>query len=270
LVHSAQQRGVAEQIVKKIAKYTRDGQNDIALQQFGISPELQAALRKDLDAVTGWDGAKETGFDVTKITDPDIREQVIQAVHRGTLQIIQGTFIGERGKWVHDGWMRALAQFRTFPITSMEKQWGRQRNSRGVASALGMIMGSMSLATPIYMARTYANSIGREDQEEYLEKNLQPINIARATMNYVAMSGMAGDFVGFTTSLLPDDWGVSPVQGRNGQSADFVGSYILPASSLVDDGYKLLQNLDDPAAWTKVAPFGRLPWLLPAMNATKD
>lgn len=270
LVHSAQQRGVAEQIVKKIAKYTRNGQNDISLQQFGISPELQAALRKDLDAVTGWDGAKETGFDVTKITDPEVREQVIQAVHRGTLQIIQGTFIGERGKWVHDGWMRALAQFRTFPITSMEKQWGRQRNSRGVASALGMIMGSMSLAAPIYMARTYANSIGRSDQEEYLEKNLQPINIARATMNYVAMSGMAGDFVGFTSSLLPDDWGVSPVQGRNGQAADFVGSYILPASSLVDDGYKLLQNLDDPAAWGKVAPFGRLPWLLPAINAAKD
>ncbi len=270
LVHSAQQRGVAEQIVKKIATYTRNGENDIALQQFGISPELQAALRKDLDAVTGFDGVKDTGFDVTKITDPDIREQVIQAVHRGTLQIIQGTFIGERGKWVHDGWMRALAQFRTFPITSMEKQWGRQRNSRGVASALGMIMGSMSMAAPVYMARTYASSIGREDQEEYLEKMLQPAQIARATLNYVAMTGMTNDFVGFTTSLLPDDWGVAPHTGRAGQSADFMGSYVLPASALVDDGYKLLQNLDDPNAWAKVAPFGRLPWLLPAINAIKD
>ncbi len=270
LVHSAQQRGVAEQIVKKIATYTRNGENDIALQQFGISSELQAALRKDLDAVTGFDGVKDTGFDVTKITDPEVREQVIQAVHRGTLQIIQGTFIGERGKWVHDGWMRALAQFRTFPITSMEKQWGRQRNSRGVASALGMIMGSMSMAAPVYMARTYASSIGREDQEEYLEKMLQPAQIARATLNYVAMTGMTNDFVGFTTSLLPDDWGVAPHTGRAGQSADFMGSYVLPASALVDDGYKLLQNLDDPNAWAKVAPFGRLPWLLPAINAIKD
>ena len=269
MVHSAQQRGVAEQIVKKIAKYTREGNSDIALRQFGISPELQAALRKDLDAVTGWTGSAETGFDVTKITDPDIREQVIQAVHRGTLQIIQGTFIGERGKWVHDGWMRALAQFRTFPITSMEKQWGRQRNSRGVASALGMIMGSMSMAAPVYMARAYASSIGRPDQEEYLDKMLQPMQIARATMNYVAMTGMTNDFVGAASSLLPDDWGLAPTSGRTGQ-ADFVGSYILPASSLVDDGYKLLQNLDDPSAWAKVAPFGRLPWLLPAINATRD
>lgn len=269
MIHSAQQRGVAEQIVKKIARYAREGKDDISLSQMGIDAELQAALRKDLDAVTGWDGSKEHGFDVTKISDPDVRERVIHAVHRGTLQIIQGTFIGERGKWVHDGWMRALSQFRTFPITSMEKQWGRQRNSRGVAGALGMTMGAMSMAAPIYMARTYAQSVGREDQEAYLEKMLTPAMIARATMNYVATTGMAGDLTDLLSSAAPDEFQYKPVT-RTGQSEDFFGSYLLPSASLVDNAYKAVQNPSEFKNWANILPFRNLPYLLPAVNAMKD
>ncbi|MCL5460343.1 hypothetical protein M3M33_17025, partial [Loigolactobacillus coryniformis] len=61
---------------------------------------------------------------MTKITDPVARNATIQAVWRGTNQIIQGTYIGERGKWAHDGWQQLLTQFRTFSLVSMEKQWG--------------------------------------------------------------------------------------------------------------------------------------------------
>ena len=271
MVHSAQQRGMAEQIVHKMAKYLRDGKDDVALQQFGITQEMRAALRNDLPNVATFDGAGNlVRFDVTKITDPNVREQVIQAVWRGTSQIIQGTYIGERGKWAHDGWLKLMTQFRTFSITSMEKQWGRQRNSRGGAAAFGLLVGSMGMAIPVYMARVYANSIGRPDSEQYIEERLQPQALVRATLNYVASAGMAGDFIDLLSATLPEELGIKPTGGRSGVETDFVGNYVLPASSLVDDIWKYVQSpleVDDAA---KILPMSRLPFVVPLMNAAKD
>lgn len=270
-MHSVQQRGMAEQIVLKAMRYIREGSDDVALQQFGITPEIRKAVLADIDAIAPVDaGGRLIKLDVSKIQDSDMREALIQAVWRGTSQIIQGTYIGERGKWAHDGWTQMLTQFRTFPIVSMEKQWGRQRNSRGVVSAGMIVLGSMAMATPIYMARVYAASVGRPDQEAYIEERLQPQHIARATMNYVAGAGLSGDFIDALTAPLPAEWGVRPTGGRAGVETDFVGNFVLPASSLVDDMWKYVQSptsLDEAA---QLAPLSRLPYLLPFVNAAKD
>ena len=123
-IHSAQNRGYAEQIVKKMLEYVHDGKSDSALDDFGITASVRQHLRDNLNDIASFDSAgRPLGFDVTKIPDPDIREQVIQSIWRGTHQIIQGTFIGEKGKWAHDGWSQMVTQFRSFGITSMEKQW---------------------------------------------------------------------------------------------------------------------------------------------------
>jgi hypothetical protein len=271
-VHSAQQRGMAEQVVAKMARYVKDGTEDTALAQFGISKELAARMRVDIDKVAQFGpNGRTIGFDVTKFTDPDVAEQVVQSVHRGVSQIIQGTFIGERGKWAHDGYMKLLTQFRSFSITSMEKQWGRQRNSRGTAATLGILVGAMGAAMPVYAARVYASSIGRDDQEEYIEKRLDPAMMARAVLNYVALSGMAGDFLDAGAALAPDSWGMGAMTGgRAGVDTDFVGNLIVPAASIVNDSWKALQNLDDPEKVAKVLPLSRLPFMMPAINALGD
>ena len=269
-IHSAQQRGMAEQIVHKTLRYIREGKDDIALQQFGITPELQQAMRAELGTIARFDGDRLVEFDVTQMTDPAMREQLIQAVWRGTSQIIQGTYIGERGKWAHDGTLKLLTQFRTFSITSMEKQWGRQRNSRGAFATFGIIMGAMSLAAPIYMARTYASSIGRPDQAEYLEERFQPQHLARATMNYVANLGLAPDMIDGLSAMLPESMGVKATGGRAGVETDFVGNYVAPAFSLVDDVWKYAQSpleMDDAA---RILPLRNLPYLVPLMNLTKE
>jgi hypothetical protein len=284
LIHSAQQRGMAEQIVHKMARYLRDstervtpdgiyireGKEDVALEQFGINAEVRTALRGELDKIAKWDGGRLVEWDVTKISNPDIREQVIQAVWRGTAQIIQGTYIGERGKWAHDGLMKLLTQFRTFSITSMEKQWGRQRNSRGKFAAAGIVLGAMSLAAPIYMARTYVSSIGRPDQEAYLEERLAPQHIARATMNYVAGVGMAGDFLDLISATLPTDIGIKPTGGRAGVETEFVGNYIAPSLSLVDDAWNYVQSPLSLEDATRILPGKNLPYLVPILNAAKE
>jgi hypothetical protein len=270
-IHSAQQRGMAEQIVHKALRYIREGKNDIALQQFGITPELQAAMRAELDTIAKFDAnGRLFQFDVTKMSDPNMREAFIQAVWRGNSQIIQGTFIGERGKWAHEGVLKMMTQFRTFPIVSMEKQWGRQRNSRGAAAAVGIVLGAMSLAAPIYMARTYASSIGRPDQEAYLEERLQPQHIARAAMNYVAGLGMAPDFIDAVSAVMPDSMSLRPTGGRAAVETDFVGNFIAPAASLADDAWKYLQSPLSLEDATRILPFRNLPLVLPLMNMAKD
>lgn len=270
-IHSAQQRGMAEQIVHKTLRYIREGKDDVALQQFGITPELRAAMRSELGTIAKFDGSgRLTEFDVTKMSDPEMREQLIQAVWRGTSQIIQGTYIGERGKWAHDGTMKLLTQFRTFSITSMEKQWGRQRNSRGAFATFGIIMGAMSLAAPIYMARTYLASVGRPDQTEYLEERFQPQHIARATMNYVANVGMAGDFIDGLSSMMPESLGVKPTGGRSGVETEFVGNYVAPAFSLVNDIWSYAQSPLELQDAARILPMSRLPYLLPLMNQTRE
>jgi hypothetical protein len=201
-----------------------------------------------------------------------MQEELIQSVHRGVSQIIQGTFIGETGKWAHDGYLKVLTQFRTFSITSMEKQWARQRNSRGTAQALGIMLGSMSVVAPVYVARVYASSLGMSsaDRDEFLERRLAPEMIARQTMNYIAMSGLVGDFLDIGASVAPEAWGLGMTGGRAGTDTKFVGNVVAPSLSLVDDVWKGLQNLDDAEKIAKIMPGSRLPFLLPAVNALGD
>ena len=268
-MHAVQERGMAEQIIAKLGHYVRNGGEDVALGQMGFSPDIVQALR-----TTGafqWQGNRLVGFDITKIADQAVAEQVVHAVHRGVKQIIQGTFIGEQGKWAHDGLMKTMLQFRTFGVTAAEKQWARQRNSRGVATALGMLVMSMGVVAPVYMTRAYLNSIGRSDQEEYLERRLHPTAIARATLNYIAQAGLLGDVLDALSSFLPDavkEVIGEPTGGRATGNTTVIGNLVAPSASYVDDVYEALQNLTtDPEKVARALPFSRLPYLLPAINA---
>lgn len=269
-IHSAQQRGFAEQVVRKAAGYLKDGGNDAALKDMGMDDALLGRLRKDLNNIATFNNGSLTDFDISKATDKEAATEFVQAIHRGVSQIIQGTFIGETGKWSHDGMMRIMTQFRTFSLTSVEKQWNRQVGNVGNMQAFGMLLGAMSMAAPIYMARTYLASIGKADQDAYLEKQLAPERIARATLNYIAMAGLAGEFIDAASAIT----GVtSPTGGRSGVASDFVGTVVAPAAGLADDAWKSIQDTKegtDPFGLLKNMPFSKLPYLTPLINGLQE
>jgi hypothetical protein len=129
-----------------------------------------------------------------------------------------------------------------------EKQWGRQRNSRGLAATLGLLLGTMSIAAPIYMLRTYLASIGREDQEEYLERRLSMYEIGKNTMNYVALSGLAPDFLEVAGAIAPEDFREAlgmPAGGRYGAGGTAIG--------LADMGLNIQFNLGTGNASTGIS-----------------
>lgn len=268
-IHATQQRAFAEATVRKAMEGIRRGDVDVVLKDIGVDEGLAGRIRRELANIAEFDSnGNLSRLDITKMEDTAAAHEFVQAVHRSVNQIIQGTFIGERGAWAHSPMARIMTQFRTFSLTSVEKQWARQYGNRGMMGAFGILMGSMSIAAPLYMARTYAQSIGRKDQEEYLEKRLSSYAIARATLNYVAASGLAGDFLDAGQAIA----GRSIEGNARGGAAGsrFIGNLVAPSVGLVDDAWKAVQNTKEGTDMTellKTLPGSKLPYMLPLINA---
>jgi hypothetical protein len=265
MIQAVQVRGMAEQITLKALRFIRDGGESKALADMGFTPDMVSRLKADLPNMVTYDaGGRVMEFDITKASDAQLGAQFNQAVRRGAGQIIQRSFIGEQGKWAHDGYLRLLTQFRSYPLVAMEKQWGRQKGLHGVFGAFGILLGSMAAVTPIYYARVALNALNRDDREAYLEKALDPITVARASLNYVGVAGMSGDLMDALAGLTGNSTG-----GRTGTSKGIVGSTV-PGIGYIDDAWKAAQDPSDPHKWAQMMPFSRTPLLIPLINGLRD
>jgi hypothetical protein len=179
---------------------------------------------------------------------------------RGAKQIIQGTFIGERGAYVHDSFLKILTQFRSFSIVSMDKQLSRVRADQGTAKAMGLLLGQMSFAVPIHLARVQLNASTMEAKrrEEYLKTQLAPDMLARSTLNYSSLGGLAGDIVDAGAAL----GGLEMSGVRSGQSS-FSGN--IPAIGYADGLVRGITNKDF-SALVKSLPGGNTVYLTPLAN----
>lgn len=261
-ITAVQIRGMAEQIVQKSLRYIREGADDKALDDMGITAAVRDAMRKDINKVAkfGPDG-DVLEFDITQMTDNAAAHAYMVAVNRGASQIIQETYVGETGKWAHDGWLKLLTQFRTYGITATQKQWRRQSFTHGTARALGYLLGAMSVALPIHLARVQLRALGRPDREEFLDRELSPLALGRATMNYTASVGLLPDVLDITSSAL----GMPVTGARAGNTSPFIGGQVLPAAGVVNDVWRAIQTRD-PHRIVKLLPGSNLPYLQGAIN----
>lgn len=277
-LHAAQHRATAEHIVKRALGYIQEGKVETTpmLQDMGISKQLATAIRADLpQALIRNERGDVVGFDIERLSSAKAREEFVQAIHRGTSQIIQDTFIGERGAWAHDDWAKVALQLRTFGLTAMEKQWGRTRavNSNGplhgYGYAAGVLAGQMAFAAMIYAARAQVYAAGREDREEYLERAFTPASMVQATLNYSAMSGLGGDAFDLVASLA-GGWDDDMKETLGTRSfATGVGG-LIPAAGSVDAALRIAQGKGDLHTALKQLPGSNLPWIAPILNLAKE
>lgn len=267
---AGQHRMVAEQVTIKAMRFIREGGDDVALRDMGFTPELTAKLREEIDNITKWDAnGNITELDLTKVSDPVVAEAFSESVHRGVSQIIMGTYIGERGKWASNDYLRTLLQLRTFGLTSMEKQWSRTGHTQGYAKAWGFLIAQMALSLPIHVARVQAGAIGREDREQYLKDNMNPVALARATMNYASLSGLTGDVLD-TLIGAAGGWGgqeTKELLGARNQSTG-VGR-LVPGFGSVDQALRTVSGQGDAYSAMKQLPFANIWYLVPLMNLAK-
>lgn len=263
MMHAAQVRGVSEQIVHKAFRYVNAGEESAALRSMGLTDDLVSRLRADLPNIATFDkDGTLTKLDLLRTQDPHAAAEFVQAVHRGGKQIIQGTYIGETGKWAHNDLLRMMVQFRSFSLVSMEKQWTRQRVDVGTAKAFGLLMGQMAFALPIHLSRVAINSAGREDKETYLETQLHPAMLARAVLNYTSISGLSGDVLDAGASLAGFE--ASGVRSGNGSA---LGN--IPALGYIESAAKVAKQKDAREA-IRMLPGGNLPFLTPVVNSLTE
>lgn len=277
-VHGVQKRGIAEQIVLRALRELKNGNLSKIMDDMGFDATLAKQIGDDLNKAVVWNGDKVKSFDITKFQSNDAQEAFLQAVHRGVNQTIQGTFIGERGWWTHTNLGRFATQFRNFPITSMEKQWGRLKamhggGAGGAMAAVGMAVAAAGLALPMYAARVAVNAAGRDDQDEYIDKMLAPDEVAKSVMNYIAITGMMQDFLQLATTTagaINEDFQVYvPEQGRGGVPNKTTIAGLIPGLSSADRLLALPGQLNDPHKIARAMPFSNLPWLTPMVNALR-
>lgn len=267
----AQHRMVAEQIMLKAIRYSRDASpaNDKYLADMGFTPELMAIMRAELPGIAKWDSRGNlVDFDLTKLSDPGAAQAFINSVHRGTSQIIQDTFVGEQNAWVHNDYLRLLTQFRSYSLTAMEKQWGRTRMNSGFFGAAGMLMGQAVAGAIMHTARVYSMSLGREDREEYIERAMHPVAMTTSAMNYASLSGLLSDGLQAATFLTGWDEDLQEMTGARSGQGGF--SSIVPFAGSIDQAARVVGGKADVYTALKQLPGSNIWYLVPLMNLTKE
>jgi hypothetical protein len=272
MIMSTQIRGMAEQIVRKAIDYVKSGAEDIALDDMGINAALRERLRANLDKVATFEGGRLKSLDLMAgdLTGHEIMS-IRDAVERGAGQIIQHTYIGETGKWAHDGFLKMLTQFRTFGITSIEKQWGRTNATHGALKSFAYTVGAMSFAAPIYMARVQAAMLGMDgaQAQKYADTHLTPMAVALATMNYASSTGMAGDILDMGIGFAGGSLGMElsdDLAARGRSRGGFIGGQIAPGVGLVNDLYSGATNLRSQDGSLNQSSARKLEKALPGSN----
>jgi hypothetical protein len=140
--------------------------------------------------------------------------------------MVQENDRGQLAVWMSHQLARTLLQFRSVAIGAWSKQLHQGLNMRDSTMAMQWLSTTF-LATMVYTARTYANSIGRSDQQEYLEKRLHVEAIAPGGIqnsNFFSLLAPAIDtamkatgygpiFIGRNTQQASDIWGGIPTVG---------------------------------------------------------
>lgn len=268
---AAQHRMAAEQITLRALRMIRDGGNSKALADMGFTADVVAGMQADLNRAVTWgrDGNVQS-LDITQINDPMVREAFVQSVHRGTSQIIQGTFAGERNAWIHNDYLRLMLQLRAFGMTAMEKQWSRTRMNQGFYTAAGMMLVQMGMALPLHLARVQLAAAGREDRKQYLKDNTNPAALIRATMNYASLSGLTGDMMEAVTGIA-GGWGDASTKEMLGARAGAAGvGRAIPVAGSVDQFARVVSGRADLHTALKQLPFSSIWYLQPLLNLTKE
>ncbi len=269
---AVQVRSAALEITSKALRYIKDGTDDKALTDMGFTPAIRAAFKKDLDKAVVWEGGAIKSFDITQIADTEAASAFVTAVHRGSRQIIQGSFVGEKHRWQHTALGRMATQFRTFPLIAMEKQLGRNRATHGAAAVLGMVLAALPFVMVIQASRVLLGAVGREDADKYIDERMSPEALTRASLNYIGVLGLIPDVVNALTTVLPDEVDQALGGAAGGRQGQKGLSSVVPIAGWGDKVVRAATNegAKKVSPLLSVTPLNNTPLLAPLTNLLRD
>lgn len=273
---AVQHRFAAEELLKRVVQDGVQG-NTLSplIRNAGFTDELVAAAAKVADIQNG----RIMGFDPSKLPFEQA-DAFVQALHRGVGQMILREFVGERNLWAHNDWAKLFLQFRTFSISAAEKVFARNRAVAadaggaldGYAYVGGLIAAQMAIGSAMYLARVHAQSIGRDDQEEYIERATSYQAIVLGATNYSAASGYLQDTLTVLQGLtgwMPE--GVQEAVGRptGGRGMGNITDTV-PAVGLLNQYGRIAAGDADARTILRSLPGSNAPLVLPFINFLGD
>ena len=200
--------------------------------------------------------------------EPDLRETVGIGVRRLSGRLIQRNFVGDEGIWMNKWWGKALTQFKSFSIVSIEKQLVHDLRGDKIQAAQ-ILAWSTLLGFASYATQMQMQALGREDRDKFLDEKFQNNNIAMGVFNklpQVAGFGLAGDALA-TFGLMPQEMMQAP--GRMGFRQQGFGDLVASAGVIgdfTDFGRAMVRyaNGDDDLSTRQLVDKGRR--LVPLAN----
>lgn len=228
---------VNRSIAKRLKEHLSGGKQlpKADLEEIGFDDAFMAKLQRHFDdnPKTDMYNGKEVRMLNFEDMEPDMREMVGVGMRRMAGRLIQRNFVGDEGVWMNKWWGKALTQFKSFSIVSLEKQL--VHDLRGDKAQAAMILGwSSLLGYAAYSTQMQMQAIGRADRDEFLEQKFSTENLSMGVFNklpQVASFGLAGDFLA-TMGLMPDSLTQAP--GRMGFQTMGFGE-LVPAGGVVGD-----------------------------------
>ena len=153
------------------------------LATMGVDPDMAeriiAQMLEFVDTREGMLGRAVKRLNIDEWTDDEAATAFINAIDRWSKKIIQENDIGQMSQWMTKPLGKALIQFRSFIVAAWTKQTLQGVNHRDwqtfVAWSTSIFFGGLS-----FTAQTYINSLGRDDQKEYLQERLNPAALGRS------------------------------------------------------------------------------------------
>ncbi len=239
-----QQRWAAKAAVTRFI-YDAEGKMALNMKRMallGVDKEMAGKIRTEITKNLGTFVDQETGREMKTLNlekwDPTARHSFEYAIDGWTRRAIHENDVGQLSMVLGSNMGRLMAQFRMFMIGSYAKNTLNALHMRdGVA--VSNVLGSTAMAGLLYVAQTYLQSIGRSDQQKFLDKRLSTGAIGAAAFQRAGYSSVAPMGIDIGTFAL----GLDPLFDARVSGSPSQGIVSNPTVSLFDNAMKATHGI---------------------------
>lgn len=178
----------------------------IKREQLGITDDMANRIRRMIDAEAEYlpDGTLEA-LHVDRWADTEAAEIFFASARREATQAVQEMNAGSVNGLLRSEVGKTFFQFLSFPMASMEQQAMRLgvRAANGDAMTVARIMSfSALMGGMMYMSRSYLNSMGRSDQDEYMKRRMETSELLQGALSQIGAASLFGYIYQITTGTM--------------------------------------------------------------------
>lgn len=195
-INTLLQRWTAKAILAKFAdiaaKPTRANMD--RMRTLGLSDDMLTRVLGEFKTHGDFLKSEVSGRNLRRINfdkwqDLEARSAFEHAVFRWSRRIIQENDVGAMHRWMSNPLAKTLLQFRTFMAGAWSKQFLHNVHMRDMETFMAF-SASMFSAGLTYTVQTYMQSLGRSDQEAFLERRLSAEAIGLASFQRAGFASL--------------------------------------------------------------------------------